>query len=36
MINLDDKKSNETHWISLLIDRNTAVSLILLEWIIFL
>ena len=25
MINLDDKKSNETHWISLFIDRNTAV-----------
>ena len=25
MINLDDKKSKETHWVSLFIDRNTAV-----------
>ena len=25
MINLDNKKSNETHWDSLFIDRNTAV-----------
>ena len=25
MINLDDKKSKETNWISLFIDRNTAL-----------
>ena len=25
MINLDDKKSTGTHWVSLFIDRNTAV-----------
>ena len=24
-INLDDKKSKRTHWVSLFIDRNTAV-----------
>ena len=25
MINLDDKKSKRTHWVSLFIDRNTVV-----------
>ena len=25
VLNLDDKKGNRTHWVSLLIDRNAAV-----------
>ena len=33
--NLDDKNSKGTYWISLFIDRNAAVTLILLELNIF-
>ena len=35
VINLDDKKSKGTHWVLLFIDRNLAVTMILLKLTIF-